>query len=40
MNKVETAIYKIEKNIKDIEEDFLDPDRVLVKLLELEDRSR
>ena len=40
MNKVETAIYKIEKNIKDIEEDFLDPDRVLVKLLEVEDRSR
>ena len=40
INKVENDIYKIEKNIKDIVEDFLDPDRVLVKLLELEDRSR
>ena len=34
-----TCIQKVGKNIKDIEEDPLDPDHVLAKLVELEDRS-
>ena len=35
-----TKLKDLEKNVKDIEEDLLDPEEVSSKLIELEDRSR
>ena len=40
IGNINTKLRDLEKNVKDIEEDLLDPKEVSSKLIELEDRSR
>ena len=40
IGNINTKLKDLEKNVKDIEEDLLDPEEVSSKLIELEDRSR
>ena len=40
IGNINTKLKDLQKNVKDIEEDLLDPEEVSSKLIELEDRSR